>query len=297
MLSTENHWDNGLESEIFGKPEGTLDAHNDGLLPRWLIYICYWVVLSVGPNWDLAGGSCMFHTYLGIPHLLCPTMGVSQLISQSQEHSNNDPDHDSLLNSYCQLALDRDSPAFCRPNASSYRTTFVDKLPLSFPYACDIISPRQDSHAIMTEDSPPRSMSPEPFVVTGFSFRMPQEATDEMNFWTALEGRKNLSTEWPADRICLDGFHDGDLKKPNMVSTYLDFITDLSASQWHSSADFVNSYTDEVRISSRRIHPCSTPRSSGSHQMRRLLWTQNSDGRLKPPFTHSRMVFSPNPKL
>lgn len=71
---------------------------------------------------------------------------------------------------------------------------------------------------MMTKDSKPSSMSPEPFVVTGFSFRMPQEATDEMNFWTVLEGKKNLSTEWPADRVCLDGFHDGDFEKPNMVS-------------------------------------------------------------------------------
>ena len=45
---------------------------------------------------------------------------------------------------------------------------------------------------------------PEPIAIIGLSFKLPQEATDESNFWKVLSERKNLSTEWPKDRFTMD---------------------------------------------------------------------------------------------
>lgn len=37
--------------------------------------------------------------------------------------------------------------------------------------------------------------------VIGLSFQLPQGCEDEDTFWSVLERRKNLMTEWPEDRI------------------------------------------------------------------------------------------------
>lgn len=71
-----------------------------------------------------------------------------------------------------------------------------------------------------------------PMVITGFSFRMPQDVVDETRFWAALENRKNSSTDWPPDRVCVDGFYDGGSKKPNTVSIFfLKFLLSDSQSE------------------------------------------------------------------
>lgn len=59
--------------------------------------------------------------------------------------------------------------------------------------------------------------SMEPFAVVGFSFKLPQDIVDEASLWDMLQSKKNVMTEWPADRATVDEFHDGGSKKPNTV--------------------------------------------------------------------------------
>jgi acyl transferase domain-containing protein len=56
-----------------------------------------------------------------------------------------------------------------------------------------------------------------PLAIVGLSFKLPQDAVDEMSFWEVMEKKKNLSTDWPTDRTCLDGFYQDGPKEPNMV--------------------------------------------------------------------------------
>lgn len=55
------------------------------------------------------------------------------------------------------------------------------------------------------------------FAIIGISFKLPQDAVDESRLWKVLEERRNVMTEWPADRVSVDGFHDGGSKAPNTV--------------------------------------------------------------------------------
>ncbi|RWA08359.1 hypothetical protein EKO27_g6749 [Xylaria grammica] len=58
----------------------------------------------------------------------------------------------------------------------------------------------------------------EPFAIVGLSLKLPQEAIDESSLWKVLEGGKNLTTEWPENRILLDSFTDGgESGKPNTI--------------------------------------------------------------------------------
>lgn len=45
--------------------------------------------------------------------------------------------------------------------------------------------------------------------VVGYSFKLPQGLDDDYSFWEVLQNRRNLSTEWPASRINIDSFLDG----------------------------------------------------------------------------------------
>lgn len=64
----------------------------------------------------------------------------------------------------------------------------------------------------------------EPVAIVGLSFRMPQEAVDEDSFWSVLEARKNLMTEWPKDRVNIDSFYEArNERKQNKVSALLSF--------------------------------------------------------------------------
>jgi len=50
----------------------------------------------------------------------------------------------------------------------------------------------------------------EPFAIVGLSFKLPQEATNESSFWKILEERKNLSTDWPEDRLNIESTFDNE---------------------------------------------------------------------------------------
>ena len=57
----------------------------------------------------------------------------------------------------------------------------------------------------------------EPLAIVGLSFKLPQDAVDEHSFWEIMEKRKDMSTDWPTERACLNGFYKDGLKEPNMV--------------------------------------------------------------------------------
>jgi acyl transferase domain-containing protein len=57
----------------------------------------------------------------------------------------------------------------------------------------------------------------EPIAVTGFSFKMPQDAVDETGLWKVLEEGRNVMTEWPASRTNVDSLIDDGTKKPNTL--------------------------------------------------------------------------------
>lgn len=53
--------------------------------------------------------------------------------------------------------------------------------------------------------------------IVGMSFRLPQDVVDEASFWDVLAHRKCLQTEWPSDRVSVDGFYDESRTKSNTV--------------------------------------------------------------------------------
>ncbi|KAH6645401.1 hypothetical protein BKA67DRAFT_664483 [Truncatella angustata] len=61
----------------------------------------------------------------------------------------------------------------------------------------------------------------DPQAVIGFSFRLPQGITDDATLWDALLSRRNLATEWPADRAQIESFYDGKQEMPNRLPTRL----------------------------------------------------------------------------
>lgn len=46
----------------------------------------------------------------------------------------------------------------------------------------------------------------EPIAVVGFSLKFPQDADSPASFWKLLEEKRCAMTEWPEDRIHLDGY-------------------------------------------------------------------------------------------
>lgn len=64
--------------------------------------------------------------------------------------------------------------------------------------------------------------SHEPFAIVGYAFKLPQEADDEAGFWEVMQTKRNVMTEWPEDRVSIEGFEDGGVRRPNMVCLFLD---------------------------------------------------------------------------
>ncbi|ETS76597.1 hypothetical protein PFICI_11984 [Pestalotiopsis fici W106-1] len=60
----------------------------------------------------------------------------------------------------------------------------------------------------------------EPIAITGFSFRMPQDAIDESGLWNIMEKGLNVKTKWPASRSNPDAFHDNGSKNPNTLPSH-----------------------------------------------------------------------------
>ncbi|KAI0465689.1 hypothetical protein F4859DRAFT_527822 [Xylaria cf. heliscus] len=48
----------------------------------------------------------------------------------------------------------------------------------------------------------------EPVAIIGFSFKLPQDVHDEESFWSVLQQKRNLMTEWPKNRVNIDAFYD-----------------------------------------------------------------------------------------
>ena len=61
----------------------------------------------------------------------------------------------------------------------------------------------------------------EPIAVVGMAFKFPQEATTEKGFWAILQGKRNVMTEWPKDRINIDAFYHPDGNRKDTVRALL----------------------------------------------------------------------------
>ncbi|RDL41699.1 uncharacterized protein BP5553_01678 [Venustampulla echinocandica] len=48
----------------------------------------------------------------------------------------------------------------------------------------------------------------EPLAIVGFSLKFPQDATTAESFWSMLLEGRNVSTEFPSDRMNIDAHHD-----------------------------------------------------------------------------------------
>lgn len=59
----------------------------------------------------------------------------------------------------------------------------------------------------------------DPIAICGFSFKFPQDATSCEEFWRIMVERRCTMTEFPANRLEIDGFHDS-TKKLNTVSEF-----------------------------------------------------------------------------
>lgn len=57
----------------------------------------------------------------------------------------------------------------------------------------------------------------EDIAIVGFSFKLPQGRDDVSSLWSTLENKENLMTEWPAERLNLDGFYDETRRHPNRL--------------------------------------------------------------------------------
>lgn len=57
----------------------------------------------------------------------------------------------------------------------------------------------------------------EPIAIVGLGFRFPGGAVSDGAFWEMMVNKQNVSTEFPADRLNIDGFYNADLTKLNTV--------------------------------------------------------------------------------
>lgn len=57
----------------------------------------------------------------------------------------------------------------------------------------------------------------EPIAIVGIAFKFPQGAESENSLWDKLMKQECTSTEWPKDRLNINGFWNPDPKKMNTV--------------------------------------------------------------------------------
>ncbi|TGJ78623.1 hypothetical protein E0Z10_g10141 [Xylaria hypoxylon] len=57
----------------------------------------------------------------------------------------------------------------------------------------------------------------DPIAIIGFSFRLPQDVTEEDGLWEVLLNRRNLMTEWPENRANVAGFHNSGTMADDML--------------------------------------------------------------------------------
>ncbi len=109
--------------------------------------------------------------------------------------------------------------------------------------------------------------------IVGVSFKMPQDAEDELGFWKVLESRKNVMTEWPPSRTNIDAIYDA---RPGSQSKVLSPKFDTQNHAWQADLGPSSSKAKED-ISSDKTPPSSMLRSSLSPPERRPLWTRSID--------------------
>jgi hypothetical protein len=68
----------------------------------------------------------------------------------------------------------------------------------------------------------------EPIAIVGIAFKFPQGAESESSLWEKLMNQECTSTEWPKDRLNIDGFWNPDPKKMNTVRLLKSLVSCLA---------------------------------------------------------------------
>lgn len=124
----------------------------------------------------------------------------------------------------------------------------------------------------------------------GFSLKMAQEAVDENKLWEVLEQGRNLMTEWPENRVDINGFHDGNSNKQGTVRPRdREFCSVLPIEFAHIDCRSQAA----VLALSKKIQPGLMRHSFPSLPERHSLWIHLRDGCWKPHTMPLRMVSNP----
>lgn len=68
----------------------------------------------------------------------------------------------------------------------------------------------------------------QPIAIIGFSLKFPQEATTPEAFWQMLMQGRCAMTEFPKDRMNIDGFYHPDPKRHDAVCIFIELILVVS---------------------------------------------------------------------
>lgn len=123
----------------------------------------------------------------------------------------------------------------------------------------------------------------EDFAITGLSFRLPQDISQESTLWEFLEHKINLSTEWPKDRLTVDSF------KSHGVSDSPHCIQWLTLSNAYPKQSSMLA----VLTSSRPTQGSSMLLSFPSRPKRQRQWIPSNDWPWRPPIMRSKTVRLP----
>jgi len=83
------------------------------------------------------------------------------------------------------------------------------------------VSTAGSGHVEVTDErscDPSSNKSPEPLAIVGLAFQFPGGAVTEDKFWDLLTDQKNVSSDFPKERININAFHSEDPKKRATVS-------------------------------------------------------------------------------
>lgn len=126
----------------------------------------------------------------------------------------------------------------------------------------------------------------DPIVICGFSIKFPQEATSPEGLWKIMMERRCAMTDFPAERVNLNGFHQKDKKLNNVRSSRPE-----GTPCWEGSVELMDtSYLSGADTSSRTTCPFSTRTSSESHPPKRHRWIRCRDGSSRRPMELLRTV-------
>ena len=118
----------------------------------------------------------------------------------------------------------------------------------------------------------------ESLAVVGFALRFPQDADSPEGFWTVMEEKRCVMTEWPDDRIHLDAFIHRDESQSSKVRAHISNPITIHSSRLTRNRRLCLGRTFLSRNSGHLMQ-----RSSGSMQQRQWQWILSIESYWKLP--------------